>query len=90
MQLPNSSSSATTAPMTSHPLKPNASPAMPEYVPATLANGDAKLAAKKAARRRFEDVFDVMRHGLMERFTAEGMPIEAQEWFLRVRAGNTS
>lgn len=40
---------------------------------------------KKAARARFEGVYDVLRDELIAHFQRENLPVEAQEWFRKVR-----
>jgi hypothetical protein len=40
--------------------------------------------AKALARKRFEDVWGVIRTELLAHFEAQGMPIEAREWYKRV------
>ena len=40
--------------------------------------------AKTSARKRFEDVWEVIRAELLAHFEAQRMPIEAREWYKRV------
>jgi hypothetical protein len=44
----------------------------------------AGVDAKALARKRFEDVWEVIRAELLAHFEAQGMPIEAREWYKRV------
>jgi hypothetical protein len=44
----------------------------------------SKLDAKALARKKFEDVWEVIRAELLVHFEAQGMPIDAREWYKRV------
>jgi hypothetical protein len=48
------------------------------------AKAGAKAEAKKAARTRFEGVWERIRDELLKHFASEGMPQDAQDWFKEV------
>ena len=61
--------------------------------PLSVANAPTSLvdaAAKKAARRkRFEDVFPLLKQEVLAHLDECKMPQDARDWFDRVRAGAT-
>lgn len=40
--------------------------------------------AKKLARQKFEGAWEVIRDELIAHFEAQGMPVDAKEWYKRV------
>jgi len=48
------------------------------------------LDAKALARKKFEDVWEVIRVELLAHFEVQGMPIDAREWYKRVSISEVS
>jgi farnesyl diphosphate synthase len=42
------------------------------------------LNAKVLARKKFEDVWEIIRTELLAHFEAQRMPVDAREWYKRV------
>ena len=53
---------------------------------ASVSNSTTDAATKKAlARKKFEGTWEVIRSELLARFEEQGMPVDAREWYKRVR-----
>ena len=53
---------------------------------ASVSNSTTDAATKKAfARKKFQGTWEVIRSELLARFEEQGMPVDAREWYKRVR-----
>jgi hypothetical protein len=55
-------------------------------IAANVSNSTTDAATRKAlARKKFEGTWEVIRSELLARFEEQGMPVDAREWYKRVR-----